>query len=609
MQYTLLALIIALTPLQAFAQEFAYSRSINVSQVTAETPVWVPLDAHGMQKMIAAYGITDSSGEHVAFKTHDSRRNLLLNATIDKAPHAAETIPKTTLDALMDSNAETYFQPETATTQVFRFHYADPVAPKLLSFQLQSGSIYDLKVRSGTSFSTLKDRFSGTHFGTWVSLSGERATHYEISFKTLGVVQITEASLISPEKSLLFLAQPNETYTLYYGNIKDENAVDNAEVYTNDDAITANLGSAKTLSDGSDEDNDAIPDALDNCRNAPNTDQRDRDGDGLGDACDNAPLVSNNLQDDRDEDGIGDGQDNCPDHKNSDQKDVDLDGIGWACDDSDSDSIVNSLDNCVGVSNRDQRDLDNNNVGDLCQDDRDGDGIPRTEDNCSTTFNPDQSDTDTDGIGDTCDVCPEHFDPNQIDRDQDGTGDVCQNIMEDVSKDIDNDGVPDNQDVCKHIANPEQEDTDGDGVGNRCDNCPNLKNTNQYDRDSNGVGDVCTDTDRDGVLDSYDNCPTYANADQKDSNENGTGNPCDDDDKDRIENGRDNCPFDRNPLQEDADKDDVGNVCDDSDDRWSEQFPWLLWGSMGGIVILMGLIGASILKKSEGQQGLYVDEN
>lgn len=598
MHYILLTLLIAVAPLQAFAQEFAYSRIINFSQVSTETPVWVPLDAHAMQKMIASYRITDSSGKSIAFKTHDSRRNLLLNATIDSVPQAAETIPGTTLDALMDNNADTYFQPETSPTQVFRFHYADAVAPKLLSFQLQSGAIYDLKVRSGTSFSSLKDRFSGTHFGTWVSLSGERATHYEISFKTLGVVQITEASLVSPEKSLLFVAEPSKTYTLLYGNDKDQDSADNVDVYTNDNAVTASLGKAQTLSNGSDVDNDGIPDALDNCRTASNTDQRDRDGDGIGDVCDNAPLVSNNTQDDEDKDGIGNGQDNCPHHANPDQKDVDLDGIGWVCDDSDSDSIINSEDNCVGVSNRDQRDLDNNGVGDLCQDDRDGDGIPRTEDNCSTDFNPDQSDTDNDSIGDICDVCPEHYNPNQIDRDQNGTGDVCQNIMEDVSKDVDNDGIPDNDDVCMYIANPDQEDTDSDGVGNRCDNCPLLKNADQRDRDNNGIGDVCTDTDNDGVLDPYDNCPTYSNADQKDSNENGTGNPCDDDDKDRIENGRDNCPFDRNPLQEDADNDGVGNVCDNSDDRWSEQFPWLLWGSMGGIVILMGLVGASILKKS-----------
>jgi hypothetical protein len=596
---TLLILALVLSPMQASAQEFAYSRTVNFSSVQTQTPVWIPLDAHAMQKTIAAYRITDDLGESVGFKTHDNRVNLLLNATMDSTPNAAETVPKTSLDALLDSNTETYFQPETAKEHVFRFHYAEPVAPKLLSFQLRSGTIFDLKVRSGTSFSALKDRFSGTHIGTWVTLSGERAAYYEIRFKTLGVVQITEASLISPQKSLLFVGQPKRTYTLLYGNIADADSANNEEVYTNDSALQASLGYAKTLSDGNDEDGDAIPDALDNCIYEKNVDQRDRDGDGIGDTCDNAPLVSNNTQDDEDKDGVGDGQDNCPKHANADQKDIDLDGIGWVCDDSDSDSVINSKDNCVGVSNRNQQDLDNNGVGDLCQDDRDGDGIPRTEDNCSTDFNPDQSDTDNDKIGDVCDVCPEHYDPRQIDRDENGTGDVCQNIIEDALEDTDGDTVPDDEDVCVYISNPDQIDTDSDGKGDVCDNCPLLQNSNQRDRNNDGKGDICTDTDNDGVLDPYDNCPTYANADQEDSNEDGSGNPCDDDDLDRIENARDNCRYDHNPLQADADKDNVGNVCDDSDDRWSEQFPWLLWGSMGGIVLLMTAVGTSILKKTK----------
>ncbi|MFH1376119.1 MAG: CARDB domain-containing protein [Candidatus Woesearchaeota archaeon] len=58
-----------------------------------------------------------------------------------------------------------------------------------------------------------------------------------------------------------------------------------------------------------DEDNDDIPDYLDNCPDHYNPNQLDSDGDGLGDVCDN-----------------------CPDHYNPDQIDSDGDGLGDACD-------------------------------------------------------------------------------------------------------------------------------------------------------------------------------------------------------------------------------------------------------------------------------------
>jgi hypothetical protein len=57
--------------------------------------------------------------------------------------------------------------------------------------------------------------------------------------------------------------------------------------------------------DVSDEDNDGIPDTLDNCLLTPNPSQDDTDQDGAGDGCDNCP-VSNPDQRDDDENGIGD---------------------------------------------------------------------------------------------------------------------------------------------------------------------------------------------------------------------------------------------------------------------------------------------------------------
>ncbi len=71
----------------------------------------------------------------------------------------------------------------------------------------------------------------------------------------------------------------------------------------------------------SDQDSDGVIDALDNCPQAFNNDQRDVDGDRAGDACDG----------DADGDGMVNGLDNCPFSPNPMQEDFDGLGRGAAC--------------------------------------------------------------------------------------------------------------------------------------------------------------------------------------------------------------------------------------------------------------------------------------
>ena len=54
-----------------------------------------------------------------------------------------------------------------------------------------------------------------------------------------------------------------------------------------------------------DDDNDGVPNADDNCPEAPNANQDDGDDDGVGDTCDNCPEAPNANQVDTDGDGVG----------------------------------------------------------------------------------------------------------------------------------------------------------------------------------------------------------------------------------------------------------------------------------------------------------------
>ncbi len=375
-------------------------------------------------------------------------------------------------------------------------------------------------------------------------------------------------------------------------------------------ALLGGLAAAcgKAQSQVSDQDNDGVADASDNCPRTPNpladgqTSQPDADGDGVGDACDNCLAVANADQADGDglafsssevdpaaeakvpagdacdgdRDGVRDAEDNCPRDANSDQADGNSGSVvgqrgdfGDACD-ADVDDVEDRADNCPGLSNGDQADLDGDRAGDACDADDDGDGVcdPGVAasgctgvDNCPVLPNPGQADADADGIGDACDQ----------DTDSDGDGvpngrDNCPQVANPGQADLDNDGQGD---VC-------DADRDGDGAANGADNCPDAPNVDQANQDGDAQGDVCdADRDGDGVANATDNCPAVANAGQADGDGDGVGDACDtnaDGDGDGVDDAVDNCPTVANARpgpgqpQVDTDADGQGDACDADDD-------------------------------------------
>ena len=68
---------------------------------------------------------------------------------------------------------------------------------------------------------------------------------------------------------------------------------------------------------------------------------------------------------DRDEDGVDDAIDNCLDHPNVDQRDTDEDGAGAVCDqgDADGDGVPDLRDDCPRAFDPAQADLDGDGIG------------------------------------------------------------------------------------------------------------------------------------------------------------------------------------------------------------------------------------------------------
>jgi hypothetical protein len=240
--------------------------------------------------------------------------NLMPRAVFDTSPQAADTVPKTSIGALHDGDYGTYFQPVTGREHLMLFHFTEPVAPTSLLLDTSDASIDSVRVRLGSSPSSLKDATEGSAVGRSITLSGEQGRYVEVRIRlSQGVLRIAELQLLSSRKRVVFTALPREQYRLLYGALPPITVV---PPYMRDeltDTVTeALLGPPENITLAERTDFDGIPDAKDNCPAAYNPEQLDDDEDKVGDACDNCLGLDNPEQDpsvcaDDDHDGVWNG--------------------------------------------------------------------------------------------------------------------------------------------------------------------------------------------------------------------------------------------------------------------------------------------------------------
>lgn len=153
------------------------------------------------------------------------------------------------------------------------------------------------------------------------------------------------------------------------------------------------------------------------------------------------------------------------------------------------------------------------------------------------------TDRDGDGIPDSEDACPDVKGVRSAEPSRNGCPPPPP-VAEGPS-DRDHDGIADNVDACPDIPGLKTEDpqtngckdTDGDGIFDPKDACPNEKGVANKDAAFNG----CPDGDNDGIADKVDACPKEPGVADPDPKKNGC--PVDPDrDKDGVPNDQDACP-------------------------------------------------------------------
>lgn len=342
MRNTLFSAALLVVPTVALATPTVMVQDILVPSIARTSPVSVRIEGEALEHRRGGFLILDDRNIAVHADTRTQPLDLLPVAIMESAPAAADTQPRTTVAMLKDGDANTSFQPATGREHVFRFRFATPVTPNELRIQLADGSIDTVRVRIGSSFDNLRDAIAGVAYQPTVTMSAERATHYEVRLRIRdGILRIEEMQLLQEVTRVHFFAEPQRTYRLLYGDIALQSPRLDRPEWQQAQDVPASPPSARQLP--WEEDFDGATASTDNCPNAWNPRQEDGDADGRGDACDNCRSLANGAQEDTDEDGVGD-----------------------ACEDDDSDGVFNSVDNCPKVANREQQDEDDDGIGNMC---------------------------------------------------------------------------------------------------------------------------------------------------------------------------------------------------------------------------------------------------
>ena len=335
MKKYLLALFVLVLPVMVSADASAFRsyKDFTVTGIVVPTVVEIPIDAG-----VSARGLflvlpqaTSSSPVPYLFR-QTTARDFTLNITTTGGNNAQAMIDGNNanfaeflLPADRSGNVRlTLAASKSITLDQLTFLLAENVAlPTSIEIRKIENN-QEVIVLASTRMNSETVRFPSNTASQWaIDLT------YAQPLRINEILVNPAGSQVTSGEALRFLAQPNQTYRLYF------NADRHVYIGTGEmpnlatDQGVKKIASLPTIANPlfapADVDGDKVIDINDNCVSVSNTDQKDVDGNGRGDACD-----------DFDRDGLINAKDNCTDQPNANQVDTDGDKIGDVCDPDES---------------------------------------------------------------------------------------------------------------------------------------------------------------------------------------------------------------------------------------------------------------------------------
>lgn len=317
---------------QSVAKAFRYYESVSPN-ISVPTVLNVPFGQESFSiPVFAVYNLTTYEFEPYLLK--ESVNVTETGSTIEAAGASGSPY------AINDGNYDTYLEfsvREGSNVAEITFKFDKPIVTSSLSFTLDNFVALPQNISitadvSGRNYTVLAaSRLSGSS----VTFPKTTSSVWRATFGYVQPLRISEMQFnqLTPgqqiSKSLRFLAQPGQSYRVYFDADRYIRLpVKEAGDLNTDKGVVNFQGSNAVLNPEYapvDSDGDSVPDLTDNCVSVSNADQKDSDGNGRGDACE-----------DYDRDGRVNAQDNCQDTPNAAQEDTDKDNVGDVCDDFDN---------------------------------------------------------------------------------------------------------------------------------------------------------------------------------------------------------------------------------------------------------------------------------
>lgn len=323
---------VPLTPEQVISAYREY-KDVGSLSITVPTVIEVPFNTESMERTdFAVLNQTTNTFEPSFFLQDIALTPITLSSDM---PPLEGTLPNM-LDA--DERTSTEFRlPEDAQGRLtFTLSGISPVTASAITLLLDDFVALPLtaEIRAVVNGEERIVLASRKLTESTVSFPRTTAQQWTLALTYGQPLRITELRLNQENatpfaRSLRFLAQPNQSYRIYFDPDRRVSAKvgESGDLASAKDAlpIGGNLAQANPAYRIADSDGDGIPDVRDNCVSIANPDQQDLNGNGRGDVCD-----------DFDQDGLINSKDNCENLPNRDQKDTDGDGSGDVCDTEES---------------------------------------------------------------------------------------------------------------------------------------------------------------------------------------------------------------------------------------------------------------------------------